>query len=82
MAVKWNVRPIAEARGIKTATELGERVGVNINTAMALWGGRSIRVDRHTLNKLCKELNCTPGDLLVYDPNGQRAHQHKEPALA
>jgi putative transcriptional regulator len=67
--VLWNVRQIAEARGIKTATELGERVKVNINTATALWNGRSVRVDRTTLNKLCAELGCTPGDLLVYDPS-------------
>ena len=65
--VRWNVRPIAEARGVKTATELGELVGVNINTAMALWGGRSLRVDRETLTKLCEKLECEPGDILVYD---------------
>lgn len=65
--VRWNVRPIAEARGIKTATELGELVGVNINTAMSLWGGRSLRVDRDTLTKLCEKLQCEPGDILVYD---------------
>lgn len=65
--VRWNVRPIAEARGVKTATELGEMVGLNINTAMAIWGGRSLRVDRETLTKLCEKLECTPGDILVYD---------------
>jgi len=69
--VRWNVRPIAEARGIKTATELGELVGVNINTAMAIWGGRSTLVARETLTKLCRALDCTPGDILVYDDTPQ-----------
>lgn len=65
--VRWNVRPVAEARGIRTATELAERVGVNINTANALMSGRSTRVDRETLTKLCAALDCEPGDLLVRD---------------
>jgi putative transcriptional regulator len=65
--IYWNVRAIAEKHGIKTGTELAERIGVNINTGHKLWSGRSERVDRETLAKLCKELQCTPGDLLVYD---------------
>lgn len=77
--VRWNARPIAEARGIKTATELGELVGVNINTAMAIWGGRSLRVDRETLTKLCEKLECVPGDILVYDDTPQA---QQTPSLA
>jgi putative transcriptional regulator len=71
--VLWNARAIAEKRGITTATELAERAKVNINTASAIMSGRSIRVDRPTLAKLCEVLECTPGDLLLYDPNIQEA---------
>lgn len=72
-AVKWNVRVVAEQRGIRYATELAERAKININTANGLMNGSSIRVDRPTLAKLCQTLECTPGELLVYDPNGIRA---------
>ena len=70
--VRWNLRPIAQDRGIKTATELGEFIGVNINTAQALWAGRSLRVDRETLTKICEKLDSTPGDILAYDEIQQR----------
>jgi putative transcriptional regulator len=69
MVVKWRVREVAERRGITTASELAERAGVNKNTAGALWNGRSLRVDRDTLAKLCQALDCTTGDLLEYNPN-------------
>jgi putative transcriptional regulator len=71
--VVWNARVIAEKRGISTATELAERAKININTASAIMSGRSTRVDRPTLAKLCEVLECTPGDLLLYDPSMQEA---------
>lgn len=67
--VIWNVRKIAASKGITTATDLAEQIGVNINTANGLMNGRSVRVDRETLTKLCEGLGCTPGDLLVYEKN-------------
>lgn len=73
--VNWNARAIAEAKGIQTATELATRAKVNINTASSIMNGSSIRVDRPTLAKLCQVLECTPGDLLVYDPNQRQEHE-------
>lgn len=67
--VVWNVRAIAEKRGIRYATELAERAKININTASSLMSGSSTRVDRLTLAKLCATLECTPGDILLYDPD-------------
>lgn len=63
--VIWNVRAIAEQRGIRTAAALAERADINKNTAGVLWNGSSLRVDRETLGKLCRALDCTPGDLLL-----------------
>ena len=63
--VQWRVREIAEQLGITSAAGLAERANVAVNTAYAVWVGRSLRVDRETLTKLCRALNCTPGDLLV-----------------
>lgn len=67
MSVQWTVRGLAESRGIHSATALALHARINKNTANAIWNGRSLRVDRDTLTKLCAALTCTPGDLLGYD---------------
>ncbi len=72
MIVKWKVREVAEQRGVKNASQLAERADINKNTANALWNGTSLRVDRDTLAKLCRALDCTTGDLLEYYPNDIR----------
>jgi DNA-binding Xre family transcriptional regulator len=69
MIVKWKVREVAERHGVKSASQLAEHADINKNTANALWNGTSLRVDRETLAKLCRALNCTTGDILEYDPS-------------
>lgn len=64
--IRWKVRPMAESRGITTASQLAEVADVNKNTAGPLWNGTALRIDRETLRKLCKALQCDPGDLLEY----------------
>lgn len=54
-------------RGL-TLTELSERVGVTIANLSILKNGRAKAVRFSTLTALCRELNCTPGDLLGYRP--------------
>lgn len=71
MNVKWRVREVAEQAGVKNASQLADRADINKNTANALWNGSSLRVDRDTLAKLCRALDCSIGDLLEFDPNGQ-----------
>jgi putative transcriptional regulator len=65
--VVWNVRTIAETQGIKTAAALTELTGLNKNTIGGIWNGTSTRVDRLTLLKLCRTLDCTPGELLLLE---------------
>jgi DNA-binding Xre family transcriptional regulator len=65
--VVWNVRTIAKEKGIRTATELAERAGINKNTAVSIWNGSSLRVDRETLAKLCQALQTTPGEILLFE---------------
>ena len=49
-----------------SVTELSRRVGITMANISILKNGkaRAIRVD--TLDKLCKALDCQPGDLLEY----------------
>ena len=54
------------ARRKMSLTELSERVGITMANLSILKTGkaRAVRVD--TLNKLCRALDCQPGDLLEY----------------
>lgn len=47
-----------------SVTELAERVGITIANISALKNGKAIKLS--TLAKLCKALNCQPGDILKY----------------
>ena len=56
------------ARRKMSLTELSHRVGITMANLSILKTGkaRAVRVD--TLNKLCRALDCQPGDLLEYRP--------------
>jgi putative transcriptional regulator len=49
-------------------TELADRVGVTIANLSILKTGKARAVRFSTLDALCRELDCQPGDLLVFEP--------------
>jgi putative transcriptional regulator len=49
-------------------TELADRVGVTIANLSILKTGKARAVRFSTLAALCRELDCQPGDLMVYEP--------------
>jgi putative transcriptional regulator len=49
-------------------TELADRVGVTIANLSILKTGKARAVRFSTLDALCRELNCQPGDLLAFEP--------------
>jgi putative transcriptional regulator len=56
-------------------TELADRVGVTIANLSILKTGKARAVRFSTLDALCRELQCQPGDILVWedgppDPDG------------
>jgi len=51
-----------------TLTELSDRVGVTIANLSVLKTGRARAVRFSTLEALCRELDCQPGDILAYAP--------------
>lgn len=53
--------------------ELAERVGISVVNLSNVKTGKIKAVRFSTLNAICRELNCQPGDILeyVYDPNEQ-----------
>ncbi|MBA4227779.1 MAG: transcriptional regulator [Hyphomonas sp.] len=52
-------------------TELSERVGVTLANLSILKTGKAKAIRFSTLEALCRELKCQPGDLLVFDTEGE-----------
>ena len=48
-------------------TELSERVGVTIANLSILKTGKAKAILFSTLEAICKELDCQPGDILSFD---------------
>lgn len=49
-----------------SVTELADRVGITIANMSVLKTGKAKALKFSTLNKICKALNCQPGDILEY----------------
>ncbi len=49
-------------------TELADRVGVTIANLSILKTGKARAIRFSTLEALCRELDCQPGELLVFVP--------------
>ncbi len=56
-----------------TLTELAERVGITIANLSILKTGKAKAIRFSTLEAICSELNCQPGDLLAFDDNVREA---------
>ena len=52
-----------------TLTELAERVGLTIANLSILKTGKARAIRFSTLEAICRELECQPGDLLSYQPS-------------
>ena len=50
-----------------TLTELAERVGLTLANLSILKTGKAKAVRFSTLEAICRELDCQPGDLLSYE---------------
>lgn len=51
-------------------TELCDRVGITMANLSILKTGKAKAVRFSTLEALCRELNCQPADLLIFDEEG------------
>lgn len=55
-------------------TELSERVGVTLANLSILKTGKAKAIRFSTLEALCRELKCQPGDILVFDTEEEGEH--------
>jgi putative transcriptional regulator len=56
------------ARRKMSLTELSERVGITMANLSVLKTGKAKALRFSTLEAICKELNCQPGDILEFQP--------------
>ena len=54
-----------------TLTELAERVDITLANLSILKTGKAKAIRFSTLEAICRELKCQPGDLLGYDAEGE-----------
>ena len=50
-------------------TELAERIGISVTNLSLLKTGRVKGIRFSTLEAICRELDCKPGDILEYAPD-------------
>ena len=58
------------ARRNMTLTELSERIGITPANLSILKTGKGKAMRFSTLESICHELNCQPGDILEYKEEG------------
>lgn len=66
MAILVTLDRMLEERGM-TLTELSERVDLTLANVSILKTNKARAIRFSTLDALCRELDCQPGDLLTYE---------------
>lgn len=67
MAIVVNLDVLLVRRKM-TLTELADRVGITIANLSILKTNKARAIRFSTLNAICRELDCQPGEVLVYEP--------------
>jgi putative transcriptional regulator len=67
MAIQVTLDRLLAERGM-TLTELSERMDITLANLSILKTNKARAIRFSTLEALCRELECQPGDLLVYEP--------------
>ena len=68
MAIIINIDVMLAKRKM-SVTELSEKVGITMANISILKNGKAIAIKVDTLNKICRALDCQPGDILEYVPS-------------
>jgi putative transcriptional regulator len=61
-----------------TLTELAERVGLTLANLSILKTGKARAVRFSTLEAICRELDCQPGDVLAYTAGARPSEQDSD----
>ena len=69
MTIQVTLDRVLEKRGM-TLTELSERIDITLANLSILKTNKARAIRFSTLEALCRELDCQPGDLLSYQDKG------------
>jgi putative transcriptional regulator len=69
MPIKLNLDRVMSKREI-SLTELADRIGITLANLSVLKTNKARAIRFTTLEALCRELKCQPGDLLEFIPGG------------
>lgn len=75
MAIIINI-DIMLAKRKMSVTELSNRVGITMANISILKNGKAKAIKIDTLNKICRALECQPGDILEYKPDTEDEAHH------
>jgi putative transcriptional regulator len=75
VTIKWKLNQIMFEKGVKNK-DLVKWTGLHTNTISKLKNSRLMpeRLERKTLDLLCKALDVEPGDLLTYESDSESEH--------
>jgi len=68
MAIQINI-DVMMARRKMSLTELAERIGISLTNLSLLKTGKVKGIRFSTLEAICRELDCQPGEILEYLPD-------------
>lgn len=68
MAIQINLDVMLAKRKM-SVTELANRVGLSLTALSLFKTGKLKGIRFNSLNAICRELNCEPGDILEYLPD-------------
>ena len=69
MPIKLNLDRVMSKRQI-SLTDLADRIGITLANLSILKTNKARAIRFTTLEALCRELKCQPGDLLEFIPGG------------
>ncbi|WP_017932316.1 helix-turn-helix domain-containing protein [Robiginitomaculum antarcticum] len=72
MAIRVNLDLILLEKRM-SLTELADRVGITLANLSILKTGKARAMRFTTLEALCRELDCQPADLLIYEADDEEA---------
>ncbi len=68
MAIKINLDLMLVKKKM-SLTELASRIGISVTNLSLLKTGKVKGIRFSTLEAICRELECQPGDILEYEPD-------------
>ena len=74
--MKISIKDKLQEKGI-TRYELAKRIGVTYPTITSIYNGESTSIKFDILEAICKELDCSLDEILIFDDTNMKEQQQK-----